>query len=101
MKTRCRRWTRWVTMDPAYRLRDLCQMARSHGLQVIDAHRPGLCMWEGLALFGSSEAMRALEADWDGRRLRWYRSRPSGAWPVSVDRPRDRWAEQTVNWEQP
>lgn len=93
-----RRWSRWVEMSLAHDLRSLCLMARAQGLAVISAHRPGLCAWEALALWGTAAQVGALESHWDRLGLRWHGRRPRGAWDTDVDRPREQWAETTVDW---
>lgn len=97
-RPRGRRYSRWVEMAGSGDIRATCQAARDRGMEIIAARRESLCTWEALALYGTPEQMRAVEAQWTALGRPWRNRMPPGAWPTGVDRPRERWDETTVDW---
>lgn len=101
MGNKSRRWVRWVSLG-ACDLERLVWIARQHGMRVIDAYNPSFCFWYELALYGTSEQMRATEAAWkaagesggDEHEIR--NRRPPGGFGLIRALPQEEWLENTL-----
>ena len=98
---RRRRYHRWVQIGDRD-IRSLCQAARSHGMKIIHAIKYDMSIWNGIALFGTRNQIRAVEADWEAGGNEVAPRKPSRyRWAAVVGLPRERWQETTVDWTVP
>ena len=77
-------------------LRQLCAVARNHGMEIIAASKPDMHCYNEIGLFGSPEGMKATEAEWTaaGNELK-----PRGftaVFNVPVGRSRSEWVDTKI-----
>lgn len=102
-REKARAWARYVGLG-AQGTQELADVARNHGMKIIQAYKPGMHFFYELALWGTSSQMRATEEEWskaerkheDGsitKAGRIERRKPSAAFGVNVRLPRERWVD--------
>lgn len=97
-KSKTRTFTRYIDFDLGLDATEFAIIGRSHGMQVVDAFRPGLHVTCTVCLHGTAAQMAAVEAEWKARGCDRIRKKHSHAWePRSVDDP-EKWAEVTADW---
>lgn len=74
-------------------LEKLVDVARSNGMECIDARRYGLCFFNQIALFGTPEAMRRTEKQWAAAGSPCEKRRPRFAFPALISLPRSEWLD--------
>lgn len=91
---RKRRFARYPLCFGKFSLRELCEVARKHGMQIISGIKPGMNVCNEIGLYGTPSAMRATEQEWAeaGHELkRFKRGLQLG---VTLSLPRELWAER-------
>jgi hypothetical protein len=92
-----KRWARYPSILGGLCFDGLIEVARSNGMQVIGAFKAGWCVSASLALYGTSDQMAAVEAEWARAGNKLCRRRGKGGsltWRIATDRPRDQWVDK-------
>lgn len=94
MTERKRRYARYPLCFGKLSLRELCEVARKHGMQIISGIKPDMHVCNEIGLYGTASAMQATEQEWAdaGHELR--RFEKSLQFGVKLSLPRERWAER-------
>lgn len=110
-KQKARAYARYVGLG-ALGTKELADAARTRGMKVIQAYKPGMHFFYELALWGTPDQMRETESVWSKAELRHEdgsvttagrieRRKPKAAFGVNLRLPREKWVDSPRMAEQP
>jgi hypothetical protein len=87
-----KRFARWIVIGPLDVL-ELVNVARKHGMRCIAGFKPGMCAFNEIGLYGTSEQMKSTEADWKKAGCKPLSRQPRAAFGFNLNAPEEAWVD--------
>ena len=88
-----RKWKRWVLMGKLS-LMELVNVARKQGMVCICAFKMSMFVHNQIGLYGTSKQMKATEKTWRSKGHNVTNRKPSYAFSIDLNKPREEWADK-------